>query len=80
MSNTFVRKVTAERQVLGIVNALTPGARQLAGLSAGAIESWRQHANIAEVDQVSRSLLKISALVSFYLIEATRAFSRLTPG
>jgi hypothetical protein len=80
VSNSFVRKVTAERQVLGIVNSLTPGARQLAGLSAGAIEAWRQHANIAEVDLVSLSLLKIAALCQLLSDRSHESFQSLDPG
>lgn len=40
MNNSFLNKVSAERKVLKIVNAWTPGRLQLTGLSSAAIALW----------------------------------------
>src|SRR6266567_1968979 len=39
--NTFLNKVDAEREVLRVVNEVTPRQKQLAGLSAAAISNWQ---------------------------------------
>lgn len=42
MTNSFLSKVSAERRVLSVVNARTPGSRQLTGLSSAAVDLWRR--------------------------------------
>lgn len=42
MTNSFLNKVSAERRVLYVVNAKTPGKRQLTGLSSAAVDLWRR--------------------------------------
>ena len=62
MRNTFSQKVSVEREALSIINTLTPGVRQLTGLSSVAIESWRRTANIEKLDDLVSLLLRIAAL------------------
>lgn len=79
MTNTFVRKITAERKVLSVINALTPGSGQLAGLSSAAIETWRRRPLIPGADQVSRRLLRISALCQLLSDRSHESFESLDP-
>ena len=79
MSNTFIRKVSAERKVLGVVNAVTPGSRQLAGLSAPAIEAWRRGADVPGADEISRRLLEIAALCQLLSDRSHESFHSLDP-
>ena len=44
--NTFLNKVEAEREVLRVVNEVTSGEKQLAGLSAAAIATWQMRNGI----------------------------------
>jgi hypothetical protein len=62
MKNSFVRKVVVERRVLSMVNSLTPGPRQLSGLSAAAIEAWRRDAHLDGADEVARRLARLGGL------------------
>lgn len=79
MTNTFIRKVDAERKVLRIVNDVTSGPRQLAGLSANAIDSWRQRAGIPGADDISQSLLQIAGLCQLLSNRSHENFNSLDP-
>jgi hypothetical protein len=79
MINTFIRKITAERKVLSVINAVTPGTQQLTGLSSAAIESWRKRAVIYEADQVSRRLIRIAALCQLLSDRSHESFQSLDP-
>jgi hypothetical protein len=79
MTNTFIRKVTAERKVLGIVNAITPGSQQLAGLSAAAIDVWRRQALTPGVDYIAQRLLKISSLCQLLSDRSHESLQSLDP-
>ena len=79
MINTFIRKVDAERKVLRIVNEVTSGPRQLAGLSANAIDSWRQRAGIPEAEGISECLLQIAGLCQLLSNRSHENFNSLDP-
>lgn len=52
MKNTFLNRVSAERKVLKVVNALFPGHLQLAGLSQAALLRWESVAGQSRVANV----------------------------
>jgi hypothetical protein len=79
VTNTFIRKVSVERMVLGVVNAITPGSRQLAGLSAAAIEAWRRGADVPAAEETSRRLLRIAALCQLLSDRSHESFHSLDP-
>jgi hypothetical protein len=62
MSNTFHTKINAERRVLAIVNAITHGDIQFAGLSTAAILAWRQKVANRNMDKIIESLYRIGKL------------------
>jgi hypothetical protein len=77
--NTFFSKVAAERKVLSIVNALTQGPRQLAGLSSAAIETWRRKARIEGTDEIAERLLPIARLCQCLSDRSHESFQSLDP-
>lgn len=77
--NTFIRKIDAERKVLGVVNAVTAGPGQLAGLSSGAIESWRRRATIHGADEISGRLIRIAGLCRLLSNRSHESFNTLDP-
>ncbi len=79
MNNSFVRKVTAERKVLSVINTVTPGGQQLAGLSMAAIESWRRAADIEQADDLARILLRIAGLCQRLSDRSHETFQTLEP-
>lgn len=79
MNNTFVRKVAAERKILTVINALTPGARQLTGLSSSAIEAWRRKAALDNTDQIVAKLLRLAALCQRLSDRSNETFQLLDP-
>jgi hypothetical protein len=80
VNNTFVRKIDAERKILAVVNSLTPGKRQLTGLSAAAIDSWRRLALLPQVDELARRLLKVGTLCQLLSDRSHESFDSLDPG
>ena len=80
MTNTFVSKVRAERKVLAVVNSLTPGVRQLTGLSAGAIEAWRRAAGVPGADRIAERLVTIAVLCHSLSDRSHESFWSLDPG
>lgn len=79
MKNTFINKVAAERAVLRIVNANTPGSRQLSGLSWGAIDNWQRSNNIAHNQTIVDELKKISDLCQRLSDRSHETFPVLDP-
>jgi len=47
MPNTFLNKVSVERETLSIVNKKYTKINQLAGLSVAAIEQWHHYIQVA---------------------------------
>jgi hypothetical protein len=62
MTNSFLNKVSAERRVLSIVNAKTPGKFQLTGLSSAAIELWRRKVGAEKTSDVVAPLRGLAEL------------------
>jgi len=62
MTNSFLNKVTAERSVLSVVNARTPGTLQLTGLSSAAIELWRRKIGTEATKDVAEPLIVLAEL------------------
>jgi hypothetical protein len=62
MTNTFVRKVQAERKVLRVVNSLGDGPAQLACLSSAAIEAWRRKSACPNASLIGARLVRIADL------------------
>jgi hypothetical protein len=60
-NNTFLNKVQAERRVLGVVNAHTRHALQLAGLSAAAIDDWQRRQGMVDMTAVVTTLRELAA-------------------
>jgi hypothetical protein len=79
MTNTFIRKITAERKVLSAINRLTPEDRQLTGLSSAAIETWRRKAGIEGTDQIAERLLQIAVLCQRLSDRSHESFQSLDP-
>jgi hypothetical protein len=79
MTNTFIRKVQAERRILAVINALTPGPRQLTGLSSAAIESWRRKAGIDGAGRLADRLLEIGGLCQCLSDRSNESFQSLDP-
>lgn len=79
MTNTFLSKVRAERKVLSVVNKLTPGVRQLTGLSSNAIQVWRQSAGIEAVERIALRLNKIAVLCQSLSDRSNESFWSLDP-
>jgi hypothetical protein len=79
VTNTFVRRIDAERKILAVVNALTPRPGQLAGLSSAAIEAWRRQAVVPEAEELSRRLLQIASLCQLLSDRSHESFESLDP-
>lgn len=62
MTNSFLNKVSAERRVLSVVNARTPGIRQLTGLSSAAIDLWRRKVGSEITTDVAAQLIALADL------------------
>lgn len=62
MTNSFLNKVSAERRVLSVVNATTPGRRQLTGLSSPAIDLWRRKVGFEITADVATPLIALADL------------------
>lgn len=62
MTNSFLNKISAERRVLSVVNARTPGRRQLTGLSSAAIELWRRKVGSEITADVATPLIALADL------------------
>lgn len=79
MKNTFTRRVAAERKVLSAVNRITSGNQQLTGLSSGAIECWRQTAQIPSVDKSAEILVSLSRLCQLLSNRSGENFDSIEP-
>lgn len=79
MTNTFLSKVRAERKVLSVINTLTPGTRQLTGLSSAAIEVWRQNAGIPAADRIANQLVDLAVLCQSLSDRSNESFNSLDP-
>ena len=77
--NTFANKVAAERSVLRIVNRHSPGARQLAGLSWKAIETWQQTIGLSGSDPLVAELKALSDLCQRLSDRSHETFEKLDP-
>lgn len=62
MTNSFINKVSAERRVLSVVNAKTPGKRQLTGLSFSAIDLWRRKVGFETTADIAEPLIALASL------------------
>lgn len=80
MTNTFISKVLAERQVLEIVNRTYSGDLQLPGLSSAAIESWRSKVGLPAIHPLIESLIALGILTQTLSNRSNESFTPLNPG
>lgn len=80
MTNTFISKVLAERQVLEIVNRAYKGDLQLPGLSSSALESWGNKAALSANHPLMESLVTLGRLTQTLSNRSNESFSALEPG
>lgn len=62
MTNSFMNKVSAERNVLAVVNARISGRLQLTGLSSAAINLWRSKVGTEVTKDVVEPLIALAEL------------------
>lgn len=79
MTNTFINKVLAERQVLEIVNRTYSGALQLPGLSSAALDSWRGRVALAADHPLIQSLVTLGTLTQTLSNRSNESFTPLDP-
>lgn len=79
MTNTFISKVLAERQVLEIVNRTYSGELQLSGLSSSAIESWRGKVGLSANHPLIESLIALGMLTQTLSNRSNESFTPLDP-
>ena len=79
MTNSFLNKVTAERNVLSVVNARTTGSRQLTGLSSAAIELWCRKVGTEATKDVAVSLVTLANLCQRLSDRSHETFQPLDP-
>lgn len=79
VTNTFINKVVAERQVLDIVNRAFFGKLQLTGLSSSAIESWRSKVALSENHPLIKSLVALGMLTQTLSNRSNESFTPLDP-
>lgn len=77
MTNTFVSKVLAERQVLEIVNRAYSGELQLPGLSSAALESWRSKVALPVNHPLIESLVTLGMLTQTLSNRSNESFTPL---
>jgi hypothetical protein len=76
--NTFLNKVQAEREILRVVNSVTKGKRQLAGLSSGAIEQWKHQNAVAPDDALVPMLFELASHCQTLSDRSNENFSELS--
>lgn len=79
MTNTFISKVLAERQVLEIVNRAYSGELQLPGLSSSALESWRGKVALPANHPLVESLVALGMLTQTLSNRSNESFTPLDP-
>ena len=79
LTNTFINKVLAERQVLKIVNSAFPSRLQLAGLSASALEAWRTKASLPTDHSLIESLIRLGTLIQTLSNRSNESFNPIDP-
>lgn len=79
MTNTFISKVLAERQVLEIVNRTYTGKLQLPGLSSSALESWRSKVALSADHPLVESLVNLGLLTQTLSNRSNESFTSLNP-
>ncbi|WDG75469.1 hypothetical protein [Pseudomonas chlororaphis] len=79
MKNTFINKVSVEREVLRSVNFYTRGARQLAGLSWSAIDAWQRAVSMPGIESLVRELKELSDLCQRLSDRSHETFEPLDP-
>ena len=79
MSNTFISKVLAEREILAIVNGRYPEHLQLFGLSSLAIEAWRGKVNLPRKHPLVNALVDLGMLTQTLSNRSNQSFTPLNP-
>ena len=79
MTNTFISRVLAERQVLEIVNRTYSGQLQLAGLSSYALESWCAKVALPADHPLIESLITLGMLTQTLSNRSNESFTPLDP-
>lgn len=79
MSNSFLRRVDAERTILSVVNRTTSEERQLTGLSSNAIDSWCRHMKGSHVEEMRACLLRVGRLCQCLSDRSHESFGALDP-
>lgn len=79
MTNSFLNKVSAERRVLSVVNAKTPGKFQLTGLSSAAIDLWRRKVGTEKTSDVVAPLHALAELCQLLSNRSHETFKPIDP-
>lgn len=79
MTNTFINKVLAERQVLEIVNRAYSGELQLPGLSSTALEAWRSKVALPTDHPLIESLVALGMLTQTLSNRSNESFIPIDP-
>jgi gas vesicle protein len=77
MPNTFLNKVSVERETLSIVNKKYTKINQLAGLSVAAIEQWHSQFAPQENSSITFKLLEISKIAQTLSNRSNETFEKL---
>ncbi len=72
-------KVVAERCALGVVNRTYSGNRQLPGLSAPAIEHWRNKVHLPADHVLVQTLLRLADVAQTLSNKSNESFTPLAP-
>lgn len=79
MTNTFISKVQAEREILAVVNRAYAGELQLSGLSSCAIEYWRAQVSLPANHPLIESLVALAAMTQTLSNRSNQSFVPLDP-
>lgn len=79
MTNTFISKVLAEREILGIVNSAYGNDLQLSGLSSAAIESWRDRVGLPGSHLLIGTLRSLGGLTQTLSNRSNESFTPFHP-
>lgn len=79
MTNTFISKVLAERQILEIVNRAYSGEFQLPGLSSSALECWCNKVALPASHPLIESLVTLGMLTQTLSNRSNESFTPLDP-
>jgi hypothetical protein len=79
LSNSFISKVLAEREILRLINRAYAGELQLTGLSSSAIDSWRGRVALPSSHPLIESLLTLGKLTQALSNRSNESFVPVDP-